>query len=150
MYFALYSDNNQVAKQIAQQFINKRILSQIQPNGSMPEEMARTRPLFYSIYNLHAMFLVAQLAEKVDVDIWEAENSNSRLKAGLDYLVPYADPKKSWPQPTIRETNRMKLLAILQMANRAYPDENHVNMAIKLPFEKRKIQRTILAFPLMR
>ncbi len=150
IYFALYSDNNQAAKQIAQQFINKRLLSQIQPDGSMPEEMARTRPLFYSIYNLHAMFLVAQLAEKVDVDIWEADNSNSRLKAGLDYLVPYADPKKPWPQPTIRETNRMKLLAILQMANRVYTDENYLNMAKKLPFEKRKIQRTILAFPLMR
>ena len=150
MYFALYSDNTKAAKQIAQQFTNKRVLTQIKPDGSMPEEMARTRPLFYSIYNLHAMFLVAKLAEDVDVDIWERNSNNSRLKAGLDYLVPYADPTKSWPQPTIGEANRMEMLVILQMANRAYPNEGYLEMAELLPSDERKVKRTNLAYPLMR
>ena len=150
IYFALYSGNYEDAKQIAQKFVQNRILLQIQPDGSMPEEMARTRPLFYSIYNLHAMFLVAQVAEKVDVDIWKSNENNSRLRTGLDYLVPYADPKKLWPQPTIGEANRMDLFAILQMAQHVYPDGNYLNMAEKLPLEKRKTQRANLVFPLMR
>lgn len=150
IYFALYSENHKAAKKVAKNFLNKRVFSQIQPNGSMPEELARTRSLFYSVYNLHAMFLVAELAKKVDVDIWEINNPNSRLKAGLDYLAPYTDPKKSWNQPTIREANRMEILALLQMANRVYPNEDYLLLAEKLPFEKRKVQRTILAYPLMR
>lgn len=148
LYFALYAGNHQAATQVARTFVQRRILSQIRPDGSMPEEMARTRPLFYSIYNLHAMFLVAHLAEKVDVDIWKAEDS--RLRIGLDFLVPYADSEKIWPHPTIRETDRMELLTILKMADRAYPDGNYMNAAEILPFEKRRNHRSNLVLPLMR
>ena len=150
MYFALYSGNNEAATQIAKQFEKRRVFSQIQPDGSMPEEMARTRPLFYSMYNLHAMFLVAHLAEKVDVDIWKANQNNSRLKAAIDYLVPYTNPKTPWPHPTIGETDRMAMFPILQMANRAYQDKNYLKWMEKLPLEKRNINRTNLVFPLMR
>lgn len=150
IYFALYSENRKVAKEIAQKFIQNRLFTQIQPDGSMPEEMARTRPLFYSIYNLQAMFLVAHLAKKVDVDIWKASDRNSRLRAGLDYLVPYTDSEKSWPQPTIGNADRMEMFAILHMAHRIYPDGNYLEMVKQLPLEKRKMQRTNLAFPLMR
>gem|GEM_PF-4168929 len=57
------------AKSIAQEFNSKRLLPQIQSDGAMPHEIARTRPLFYSIFNLHAMFLVAsywEFAEKLE------------------------------------------------------------------------------------
>lgn len=150
MYFALYSDNQDAATQIARKFNDRRILTQIQPDGSMPKEMARTRPLFYSIYNLHAMLLVAHLAEKVEVNLWKYENQDSRLRNSLDYLVPYADPNKAWPYPTISETDRIEIYIILQMANLAYPDGNYLEFAEMLPINRRKTQRSNLVFPLMR
>jgi len=150
IYLSLYSENYLIAKLIAEQFVKRRIVSQIRPNGFMPQEMMRTRPLFYSIYNLHAMFLAAKLAERVGVDIWETNNQNSRLRAALNFLLPYTDPNKVWPLPTIGSTNRMGMLAILQMANRAYPNENYLQMVQKLPLEKCRIERINLAFPLMR
>lgn len=150
MYFALYSGNNDAATQVAQNFIRNRLFSQIKPDGSMPEEMARTRPLFYSIYNLHAMFLVAHLAKKVGVDIYNENDENSRLRTGLDYLIPYTDPKKPWPHPSIKKADRMKMFIILQMADHAYPNQNYLNAVETLPFDKRKIQRNNLAFPLIR
>ena len=150
MYLALYSGKHEAAIHISQNFVQKRIFSQINPDGSMPEEMARTRPLFYSIFNLHAMFLVAHLAEKVDVDIWKANDEKSRLRVALDYLVPYTDPNKQWPHPTIREADRMEMIPILQMADRVYPNGNYMKFAEKLPYERRKIHRTNLVLPLMR
>jgi len=150
MYFALYSENQKAATEIAERFIENRLFSQIQPDGSMPEEMKRTRPLFYSIYNLHAMFLVAHLAEKVNVDVYQRDNDDSRLRTALDYLVPYTDSKKSWPQPTLRETDRMELFPILKMAEEVYIDGNYFEQADKLSLERRKIDRVNLAFPLMR
>lgn len=150
IYFALYSGNREGATQIARKFLQRRVYSQIKPDGSMPEEMARTRPLFYSIYNLHAMFLVAHLAKKVEVDVWKADEEDSRLRVGLDYLIPYTDSNKKWPHPMIREANRMEMFPILQMADRAYPNGDYLKVADKLPLERRKIQRTNLAFPLMR
>jgi len=137
MYFALYAEDRDAATEIAQSFTETRLLSQIRPDGSMPAEMARTRPLFYSIYNLHAMSLVAHLAEKVNVDLWKAEDENSRLRAGFDYLVPYVDEQNTWPKPTLGKADRMELLAILQMADRAYPDGNYMKMAEKLPADRR-------------
>ena len=150
MYFALYSENYEAASNMANNFSKRRIYSQIKPDGTMPEEIARTRPLFYSIYNLHAMFVMAHLAKRVDVDIWETENKNSRLRKALDFLVPYTDPKKAWPNPTIGEADRLKMFAILQMADKAYPDKNYLKLIEKLPLKELKIERSNLAFPLMR
>lgn len=148
IYFALYCGNKKVATEIAQQAIEKRIRAQIKPDGTMPEELARTRPNFYSNYNLHALFVLANLAEKVDVNIWNA--GQGRLRAALDYLAPYADPSKPWPHETIKENDRMNLFPILMMADRAYPDGNYFNKAQTLPLEERQIRLENLAFPLMR
>ena len=148
MYFALYCGNKEDASKIAQQAGQKRVLSQIKSDGSMPEEMRRTRPLFYSNYNLHAMFILAHLAKKVDVDIWNT--GDSRLRAGLDFLTPYTDSNKKWPTPTIGEADRMKMFPILLMADQAYPNGNYLQFLDRLPLSKRKVRRENLAFPLMR
>ncbi len=148
MYFALYSGNKEDAQKLAQQAIQKRILAQIRPDGSQPEELARTRPNFYSNYNLHAMFVIANLAEKVGVDVWNA--GDGRLRAALDYLAPYADPSKPWPHKSIKENDRMNLFPILMMANQAYPEGNYQEMLEKLPLSDRERRIENLAFPLMR
>lgn len=96
------------------------------------------------------MFLVAHLAEHVDVDLWRNEADDSRLRIGLDHIVPYADSTKSWPSPTIGQANRMELLAILKMANKAYPNGSYWEFAEKLEEQERKFHRTNLAYPLMR
>ena len=128
--------------------VKKRVLSQIKSDGSMPEELERTRPLFYSNYNLHALFLLATLSEKVGVDVWNA--GDSRLRAGLDSLAPYADTSKPWPQKSVVEADRMDLFPVLLMADRVYSDGNYLQMLEKLPLEKREIRRENLALPLMR
>lgn len=148
IYFALYCGNKKVAAQLAKQAIEKRILAQIKPDGSMPEELARTRPNFYSNYNLHALFVLAHLAEKVDVNIWNA--GEGRLRAALDYLAPYADPSKPWPHDSIKINDRMNLFPILKMADKAYPDGNYLQKVETLPLRERQIRRENLAFPLMR
>ncbi|MBX2815640.1 MAG: alginate lyase family protein [Saprospiraceae bacterium] len=150
LYFALYTDNHKKAIQIANGFWQNRIREQIRPDGTMPEELARTRPLFYSIFNLHAMYLAAHLAESVGVDLWQAEQPTSRLRAALDNLLPYADPQKAWPTATVSEVNRMELYALLQLADRAYPDGAYLEHSQLLPSEDRSVDRSHLVLPFMR
>jgi len=150
IYFALYAGNQNAAKEIVQKFISNRVYTQILPDGSMPEELARTRPLFYSVYNLHAMFIVASMAEHINMDVWEADKTGSRLRTALEFLAPYADSKKFWPEPTIGEFDKMELFPILQMGYHAYADERYKKLMDKLPVENRSTQRSNLAFPLMR
>lgn len=149
IYFALYCNNLETAKQIAQNFINNRVYSQINSDGSMPEELKRTRSLFYSIYNLHAMFLVARLSEKVKIDNWQS-NKKSRLKAALDFLTPYLNDKNQWPLPTIDNADMMDLYPILKLAEIVYPNENYSELSKMLPMKKRLKHRANIAFPLTR
>ena len=148
LYFALYCENKEVALQIAQQAAQKRVLSQIKSDGSMPEEMARTRPFHYSVFNLHAMFLIANLAKQVDVQICNA--GDSRLRTAVDFLAPYADSSKSWPGKAIKDSDRMKLFPILLMADQAYPERGYLKFVENLPLSKRKSLRENLAYPLIR
>ena len=150
MYFALYSDNEEAAKTIALQVEQKRILSQIAEDGSMPEEQARTRPLFYSMYNMHALMLTAHLASRVGVDVWKARSKDSRLKAALDYLVPYADPAVQWSEPTIKEADRLELFMLLKMGADVYDDSIYRKAMKKLPADRRAVHLAVLAYPMMR
>ena len=148
MYFGLYAGDQEGVLKIAQQVVRKRVLSQIQLDGSMPEELDRTRPLFYSVYNLHALFLVANLSKKVGIEVFNS--SDGRLRAGLDFLAPYSDPRKPWAAGSIIEENRMNLYPILLMADLAYPDGDYLQMLEKLPLKERELRRENLAVPLMR
>ena len=150
LYFALYAGKKVKAQQIAENFYQKRVLKQIQTDGSMPEEITRTRPLFYSIYNLNALFLFAHLAEMVGEDLWKTNDPSSRLRTALDYLVPYTDPEKPWPHPTLKATNRMDIFQILQLADRVYPAGNYLDYSNQLPHEDLEVERSLLAYPLMR
>ena len=150
LYFALFTGKRDLAQKVAQYFYQNRVLKQIQADGSMPEEIARTRPLFYSIFNLHALFLFAHLAEKVGVDIWKANDDSSRLKVGLDFLAPYINPDLTWPYHTTKEVNRMELFQLLLLGDSVYPNENYLDYATYLPEEKRNVDRAKLSYPLIR
>ncbi len=150
IYFALYAGEFAAAKNRAESFINQRIKSQIEIDGTMPHEMQRTKPLFYSIFNLHAIFLVASLAEKVDVDIWQHSQDNTRLTSAIELLLPYADQQKQWPQATLGNADRMYLYPLIKLADIKYPGKQYKRFAEELPKHKKQRHRCNLALSLMR
>jgi len=149
MYFALFAGDTAFAKQIAEESVKKRILAQIEPDGTQPKELARTRTFHYCAFNLQAMFMLAHMAEQVDVDLWHA--GDSRIKVAMDFLTPYADPARPWPYPDIDTPHRAKLLLpLLLQASAAYKDDSYKQMLEKLPLAEREGNRENLAVPLMR
>lgn len=67
-----------------------RIESQIMPDGKMPEELNRTRPFHYTLYNLEPFTILAILGEKIGVDLWNFMSpSGSSLKKAYDFIVPF-------------------------------------------------------------
>ena len=131
MCVALFVGDDNYAKRIADRAVNKRIRAQIEPDGAQPEELARTRSLFYSFFNLEAMFQLAHLAEHTGVDLWHADNS--RIRAAVDYVAPYANPAKPWPYPEVTETDRIRMLQVLLYAAEMYDDESYGKRVKKLP-----------------
>ena len=64
----------------------KRIDTQIEPDGSQPHELKRTRSFNYSTMNLDAFFRLGILAENVGINLWEYESQDGRsYKQALEY-----------------------------------------------------------------
>jgi len=107
------------AKKILTQATTKRIQRQIEPDGRQPLELARTKSLDYSCFNLEALVHLACLGESIGIDLWSFSTPDGRnLRAALRLVAPYADPEKKWPKEDIKATNRARILPLLVQALR--------------------------------
>lgn len=71
------------------------IPNQQAPDGSFPEELRRTKPYGYSIFNLDALGIVAQV-----LDLWKWQLPDGRgMARAMEYMYPYLRDKKKWPLP---------------------------------------------------
>lgn len=95
----------------------RRFAPQIQDDGRMPLELARTRPFHYSAFNLEAATRLAQYGRTHGVDLWR----DARLLRAIAYLQAAALAPAQWRQGTSTEPapEADKLLPILLMARRA-------------------------------
>ncbi len=148
MYFALFAGDTAFAKQIAEEVVNKRILAQIEPDGTQPKELGRTRTFHYCAFNLQALFMLAHMAEPLGVDLWHA--GDSRIKVAMDFLTPYVDPARPWPYADMDGAQRIELLPLLLQAPAVYKDDSYKQMLEKIPLAERASKRENLAVPLMR
>jgi len=74
--------------------------NQVAPDGSFPEELRRTKPYGYSLFNLEAMAGVAQTLSTTADNLWTFEGPEGRgLARAMAYMVPYIRDKKAWPKP---------------------------------------------------
>ena len=74
--------------------------NQIAANGSFPEELRRTKPYGYSLFNLDAMSAVCQILSTSTENLWTFETSDGRgMRLAMRYMLPYIADKKSWPLP---------------------------------------------------
>jgi alginate lyase len=73
---------------------------QVAADGSFPEELRRTKPYGYSLFNLEAMAGVAQTLATKEDDLWAFALPDGRgLRSAMAYMVPYIRDKKTWPKP---------------------------------------------------
>ncbi|MBD2756779.1 alginate lyase family protein [Spirosoma validum] len=101
--FALFLGDTALAKQILEQKTTKRIQSQLNEDGSQPHELARTVSWGYSVMNLKGFFILAQLAENVQTDLWRYVTPDGKsIEKAFLWMVPYAEGKKTWEHKQIK------------------------------------------------
>jgi hypothetical protein len=72
--------------------------NQIASDGSFPEEMRRTKPYGYSLFNLEAMAAIAQILSTKQDNLWSFELPDGRgLRRAVAFMAPYIRDKKTWP-----------------------------------------------------
>jgi hypothetical protein len=71
--------------------------NQMAKDGSYPEELARTKPYSYSLFNLDATAALLWILNDSSKDIWNFNLSDGRgISRGLDYMLPYLNDKSKW------------------------------------------------------
>ncbi len=76
------------------------LLAQIAPDGSLPEELARSKPYGYSLFTTEAFAgLAALLSTPRENFFFTAGPHGQRLADCMEYIVPYIVDKSSWPRP---------------------------------------------------
>jgi len=69
------------------------------PDGSFPEELRRTKPYGYSIFNLDAMAILVQTLTTKEDDLWRWQLPDGRgMARAMAWLYPYLADKNKWPK----------------------------------------------------
>jgi hypothetical protein len=121
--FALFVGDEARARAILLAARQRRIATQIEPDGTMPHELRRTKSAGYTLYNTRAMIRLAQLGEPLGIDLWNFQTSDGRsLRKALDFISAYADPAKPWPHKQIDPFGRQGIVKTLRQASPHYAD----------------------------
>jgi hypothetical protein len=76
------------------------IPNQIAPDGSFPEELRRTKPYGYSLFNLDAMSILTQILSTGEDDLWHWTLPDGRgMAKAVAWMYPFMLDKKTWPKP---------------------------------------------------
>ncbi len=124
--YAMYAGDLPEARRLLEQIKTTRIARQIEPDGRQPLELARTRSFWYCMFNLMPLTELADLGQRVNVDLWNYQTPDGRsIRKAIDWLLPYASGDKPWTYTQINGFSAKELLIPLRRAELAYHDPSY-------------------------
>jgi hypothetical protein len=133
--YALFVGRQELARQILEQARQKRIATQIEPDGRQPLELARTKAWSYSNGNLDGLMNLAALGEHVGVDLWHFQTPDGRsIRRALDFLTPVALGESKWQYQEIGGGVKSEsLFPLMRRAAAAYRDKAYQAVMTRVP-----------------
>jgi hypothetical protein len=132
--FALFVGKKDLAMRVLEEARQKRIATQIEPDGRQPLELARTKAWSYSHMNLEGLMLLATLGERTGVDLWNFQTTDGRgIRKALDFLMPVALGEQKWQYPEIGGAKPETLFPLMRRAAAVYHDKQYQAMMTRLP-----------------
>jgi alginate lyase len=110
--------------------------NQIAANGSFPEELRRTKPYGYELFNLEAMATLCQILSTRQEDLFAFQTADGRgFRRAVEYMAPFIADKKSWPlKPDVMYYQEWPMRqASLLFAGIAFNRPDYIELWKKLP-----------------
>jgi hypothetical protein len=110
--------------------------NQIATNGSFPEELRRTKPYGYELFNLEAMATVCQILSTPRDNLFTFQTADGRgFRRAVEYMAPFIADKKSWPlKPDVMYDKEWPMRqASLLFAGIAFNRPEYIDLWKKLP-----------------
>lgn len=119
--FAHFAGRDDIARTVVAAVPERRMRDEIAADGSLPRELARTRPMNYSLYALRGLLTLARVGEAVGVDLYDAQASNGRtLRQAIDYIQPYVTGERTMAKEDIAAYHDKGYRLALHLANKHY------------------------------
>ncbi|CAB4480918.1 unnamed protein product [Rhizophagus irregularis] len=127
--------HDEQARTYSKQALINRINIGILPSGEQPFETRRMLSWHYSIFNLQALFLLAERADHYGYnDAWTyVGNDGQTLKKAVDYILYYAlNDGKDWPFQNIGDFELNDFVKILELSYVTWADEKYLQALLIL------------------
>jgi hypothetical protein len=96
--FARLTGNRELLDYCRQRFKTVLVPNQMAADGSFPQEMRRTKPYGYALFNLEALAAAAEILSTPEDDLRQFRLADGRgLSRAVEFMAPYVRDKKSWP-----------------------------------------------------
>ena len=134
--FAKLTGNQEVLADCAKRFKTIIVPGQIDPDGSLPLEMRRTKPYGYCLFNLEALATLCQILTTRADNLWTFATPDGRgVRRAIEFMFPYMADKQSWKKPPdvmYFEAWPMRQQALL-FGGLAYQRADYLELWKKLP-----------------
>jgi len=98
--FARLTNNAGLLADARRRFTAIIVPNQMAADGSFPEELRRTKPYGYSLFNLEAMATVCQILSTRADSLWTFELPDGRgMRRAMAFMAPFIRDKHAWPHP---------------------------------------------------
>lgn len=135
---ALFTGQAELAARVCGEARERRINSQIQPDGSQPHELARTRSFSYSLMNLEGFLNLAVMAKRIGVDLLNYESGDGRgIRRALEWLRPYAAQELPWTGLQITPVDPNEIMSLYRQAGVAFNEPSFEQVLDAWPQESR-------------
>ena len=132
--YALFVSRADLARRVLETAKQKRIVTQIEPDGRQPLELVRTKAWSYSNGNLDGLMQLATLGERVGVDLWNYQSADGRsIRKALDFLLPVALGEQKWSYEELGGVKRESLFPLMRRAAEVYRDRTYQAIMAKVP-----------------
>lgn len=145
---ALFVGDTAEVRRIATERAPRRLASQVAPDGRLPEELARTRPLHYTFFTIEPYTRIAEQARHVGADLWHHRTADGRgLAAVIHFAAPWFDTTRAWPGAQVSPLNPVEFLGTMRRAGQVYDDPAIAAAIASLPGRIRDTHRSLLLYP---
>jgi hypothetical protein len=134
--FGQLAGNDEVVRYCRDRFKTVLLPDQMAADGSFPEELRRTKPYGYSLFNLEALAGLCQLLSTPQDNLWSFALPDGRgMRRGMQFMVPYVRDKRSWPKPpdVMYDREWPMRQASLLFAGLAFSEPSYLDLWRKLP-----------------
>lgn len=98
--FAKLTGNEEILKMCRERYKTVLLPNQMAVDGSFPQEMSRTKPYGYALFNLDAMTTVCQILSTESDNLWEFTTSDGKnIRKGMEFMYPFIKDKSKWNLP---------------------------------------------------